>query len=134
MQVSIDLLSLIIGLILGGGFIWLYGLATKKGEPEQNKGPTLMDEILLLERGLGIVYDLLSWFKRPNKKQIEKKLGNQISGTYEKVFNYFLSNNLIEKTSDEDQESFCLTKEGQKICKLLDELSEEIGYSPKASS
>jgi hypothetical protein len=132
MQVSIDLPSLIIGLILGGGFIWLYDLATKKDEQEQ-KSPTLMEEILLLERGLGVVYDLLSWFKRPNKKKFEK-LGNQISGTYEKVFNYFLSNKLIEKTSDEGQESFCLTKEGQKICKLLDELSEEIGYSPKTYS
>jgi predicted transcriptional regulator len=132
MQVSIDLPSLIIGLILGGGFIWLYYLATKEDEQMQ-KSPTLMEEILLLEKGLAVVYDLLSWFKRPNKKKFEK-LGNQISGTYEKVFNYFLSNNLIEKTSDEGQESFCLTKEGQKICKLLDELSEEIGYSPKTSS
>jgi predicted transcriptional regulator len=132
MQVSIDLPSLIIGLILGGGFIWLYYLSTKKDEQMQKRA-TLMEEILLLEKGLGVVYDLLSWFKRPNKKKFEK-LGNQISGTYEKVFNYFLSNNLIEKTSDEGQESFCLTKEGQKICKLLDELSEEMGYSPKTSS
>lgn len=133
MQVSIDLPSLIIGLILGGGFTWLYSLGTKKDEPEQDRSPSLIEDIHLLERGLGIVYELLSWFKKPNKKKLETRLG-KIAGIYEKVFNYFLSNNLIEKTSDEDQESFCLTQEGQKICKLLDELSEEIGYSPKTSS
>jgi predicted transcriptional regulator len=135
MQVSIDLLSLIIGLIFGGGLTWLFYLPTKK-EDQEEKSLTIMEDMLLLEKGLGVAFDLLRWFKRPNKKKLEEKLGNQKSNTYEKVFNYFLSNKLIEKAPDKDQESYCLTKEGQKICKLLDELSEEIGYSepsPRAS-
>ena len=73
-----------------------------------------------------IAYDLLRWFRRPNRKKREKDDESEDTRYYRKLFNYFLNNRLIRRVSEVEDESYCLTEEGEILCGLLDEISEEL--------
>jgi hypothetical protein len=129
MQIVIDLLSFIIGVSFGGLIIWLLNKTRNDKEIKRvskRKNDGVIDSVLRLERGLFLAYDLLKWFKRPNKKRDEEDSKSMLSRDYKKLFTYFLKNRLIQRVSEEEDETYCLTEEGKVLCDMLDEISEEL--------
>jgi predicted transcriptional regulator len=127
-DVSFNLISLVIGLIFGS-IITLLFIQTIRPTRVDQKETTIINEILSLEKGLRMAYDILNWFRRPNKRREEKKIKTVESNAYERLFDYFLKNKLIERVATTDVESYCLTEEGKKICDMLDEFSEQLALS-----
>jgi predicted transcriptional regulator len=127
MQITLDLISMFIGISLGGLITWLF-VQSSKAEGKQQDRKTF-EKIFSLEKRIFIAYNLLKWFRRPNKKKKKYKENENENRTYQNLFNYFLKNKLLEKVSGDDPVTFCLTKEGEKICNLLDEFSELLEQS-----
>jgi hypothetical protein len=122
MQVQIDLPSFVIGFILGSLLLWLY----RKSSEDKSPNGHILSDAYYLQRGLFIAYDLLRWFRRPNRRKREKDGDAKEARYYQKLFNYFLNNRYIRKVSEGEDESYCLTEEGKILCSLLDEISEEL--------
>ena len=122
MQFQVDLPSFFVGLALGGLILWLYNRTSGDKSPNEH----ILNDVYLLQKGLFIAYDLLRWFRRPNRKKREKDGDEAETKYYRKLFNYFLNNRLIRRVSEGEDESYCLTEEGKVLCSLLDEISEEL--------
>jgi predicted transcriptional regulator len=122
MQVLVNLPSFLLGLIIGILLVWLY----YRYEKVQPRRESFLSEVLRFEGGLYLLYDLMKWFRRPNKKKDEKNIKNKELGYNQKIFNFLLTNRLLRKVSDGDDESYCLTEKGKMLCDLLDEISEEL--------
>ncbi len=112
MQFQVDLTSFVAGFALGGLILWLY---TK---PSGDKSPNehILSDVYLLQKGLFIAYDLLRWFRHPNRKKREKDGDGEDARYYRKLFNYFLNSRLIRRVSEGEGESYCLTEEGKVLC------------------
>jgi hypothetical protein len=127
-EVTFDLISIIIGFIFGCILTLLF-IQNYKQAREERWETTIVNEIFNFEKGLRIAYNILRWFKRPNRKKNEKQIETAEAKTYKSLFNYFLKNKLIERVVTTDVETYCLTEEGKKICNLLDEFSEQLAQS-----
>jgi hypothetical protein len=122
MQVFVNLPSFLLGLVIGILFVWLY----YRYEKVQSRRESFLSEVFRFEGGLYLLDDLLKWFRRPNKKKDEKNINSKELGYYQKIFNFLLTNRLLRKMSEGDDESYCLTEKGKILCDMLDEISEEL--------
>lgn len=127
MQITLDLVSVFIGITLGGLVSFYY--TQFSGAEGRQKNKNVFEKLFSLEKGFFIAYELLKWYKKPSKKKKKYKENKNENQTYQNLFNYFLKNKLIERVSGEDPVTYCLTKDGAKVCNLLDEFSELLSQS-----
>lgn len=127
MQIVLDFVSMVVGIALGGLITWLFVQSSKAERKKQDKN--IFEKIFSLENGVFIAYDLLKWFRRPNRKKKKYKENDNEDRAYQNLFAYFLKYKLLERVSGEDPITYCLTKEGEKMCDILDEFSELLAQS-----
>lgn len=128
MQITVDVTSLVIGLLIGGIIIWIIFKSTRPREIDEPPRRDLISDLALIRRGLSLAFDILRTVRRPSKKSsISRRLGAD-DRTFQYIFDHLIERGLLRKVDTSDREAdYVLTSEGRTLCELFEGVYEKMG-------
>lgn len=128
MKITVDVTSLVIGLIFGGIIIWIILKSTRPKEIDEPPRRGLMGDLVLIQRGLSLAFDILRTVRRPSKKSsISRKIGAD-DRTFHYIFDHLIERGLLRKVDTSDKEAdYVLTSEGRTLCELFERVYDKMG-------
>ena len=128
MKITVDVASLVIGLIIGGIIIWIILKSTRPKQIDEPPRRGLISDLVLIRRGLSLAFDILRTVRRPSKKSsISRKVGAD-DRTFQYIFDHLIERGLLTKVGTSDREAdYVLTSEGRTLCDLFEGVYEKMG-------
>ena len=128
MKITVDVTSLVFGLVIGGIIIWIFLKSTRPKEIDERPRRGLMSDLVLIRRGLSLAFDILRTVRRPSKKSsISRKMGAD-DRTFHYIFDHLIERGLLKKVDTSDKEAdYVLTGEGRTLCELFEGVYDKMG-------
>ena len=128
MQITVDVTSLVIGLLIGGVIIWIILKSTRPREIDEPPRRDLISDLALIRRGLSLAFDILRTVRRPSKKSsISRRLGAD-DRTFQYIFDHLIERGLLRKVDTSDREAdYVLSSAGRTLCELFEGVYEKMG-------
>jgi hypothetical protein len=123
MEVTIDLLSTLLGFIFGLLIMSLFYFSNKKTENNEDSDFGLIDEILIMGRWVYNAYTFMKDLENPLKKDSKKSMENS---EIKSVVDSLVEKRFIIRVDEDNKEEYKLTFEGENLVKFLDAISENI--------